>query len=99
MPIALANPEDEEVTIQTTQPRVGGMPTVTTEPSPRPTKEKEVVASIFVEGTNNGELHSRLQKAEEELKKITGYKIKIIKKNGIKLEQLLVKTDPFEVWD
>ena len=65
----------------------------------RDKKKREVVATLFVDRTHNNLLLDKLKKEEELLTEITGYKVKLVEKNGTKLEQLLVKRDPFEGWD
>ena len=39
-------------------------------------------------------LLDRLRETEYEIAGLTGYRIKIVEKNGLKLEHLLVKRDP-----
>ena len=61
-------------------------------------KSPQVVATLFVDRTHNSVIVDRLRREEELLGKITGYKVKLIEKIGVKLEHMLVKRDPFEGW-
>ena len=53
-------------------------------------------AVMFVPYTWNSGLAKELRAAEEELFKLTGYKIKIIERSGTTLEELLHKSDPWQ---
>ena len=52
---------------------------------------------LFVPPTPNGELAKQLKEREEELNKNSSERIKIIEKSGIKIEEMLVKKDPFPI--
>ena len=57
--------------------------------------EREPTTVVFVPRTRGGELAKRLKMKEEELGKITSQKVRIVERNGERLEHLLTKTDPF----
>ena len=57
-------------------------------------KRIEVISTLFVDRTQNNVLLDRLRETEYEIAGLTGYRIKIVEKNGLKLEHLLVKRDP-----
>ena len=58
----------------------------------------EVITAVFVARTTDGELLKLMRAAESKLSEMTGYKIKIVEKNGITLGQSLVQRDPFIGW-
>ena len=51
---------------------------------------------LFVDQTPGGELAARLREKENDLAEITGWKAKIVEKGGTSLQQLLVKSNPWE---
>ena len=53
----------------------------------------KTVTVLFVAQTPNGELASRLKKAEAELSELFGNKVKIVEKAGVSLKNILVKTN------
>ena len=57
--------------------------------------EPETVAVMFVEHTGNGELAKRLQKAEDEMSKTTGFRIRITEMAGSQLRRILPNTNPW----
>ena len=50
---------------------------------------------LFVEQTKGGELARRMRQAEEQLSRMTGWKVKIVEKSGKTLKQILVKSNPW----
>ena len=66
----------------------------------KPSKEegkeaKAVKAVMFVAYTPYSELAKRLRKAEEKLQEMTGYKLKIVERAGMKIEDLLHTSNPW----
>ena len=55
----------------------------------------DIKSVMFVSYTAHSELASRLRESEEQLKQMTGYRIKIVEKVGNKLVDLLHKSDPW----
>ena len=55
----------------------------------------DIKSVMFVPYTAHSELASRLRESEEQLKQMTGYRIKIVEKVGNKLVDLLHKSDPW----
>ena len=63
------------------------------------TQEEEklkILSVMFVPYTKGRELARRMRKADEELAKQTGNKIKIVEKTGFKLIDTLHKADPWQ---
>ena len=60
-------------------------------------KQKEIrtTSVLFIEQTPNGELARRFREAEIELAKITGFRIKIVERNGTKVKNILHVTNPW----
>ena len=60
--------------------------------------EKNIKACtvLFVDQTPKGALAAVLRKKENELARITGWKAKVVEKSGTSLQQLLVKSNPWE---
>ena len=54
---------------------------------------------MFVERTPDESLLEALKAKERELSPLVGYHTKIVEKNGLKLEQILVQQDPWKGWD
>ena len=50
---------------------------------------------LFVEQTPNGELASRLREAEEKLSNITGFRVKVVEKNGTPVKTILHVANPW----
>ena len=46
---------------------------------------------IFCPYTNHSDLAKELRKSEEKLQELTGYKLKVVERAGIRLEDLLHK--------
>ena len=59
-------------------------------------KSKEVKTVMFVPYTQGSELAKRLRDAENTLQELTGYKIKIVERTGLKLEEMLHRADPWQ---
>ena len=57
-------------------------------------KSKEVKTVMFVPYTQGSELAKRLRDAEKTLQELTGYKIKMVERTGLKLEEMLHRADP-----
>ena len=55
----------------------------------------EIVTVLFVSQTPNGELARRLQKAESEISKLTGERVKIVERGGTQVKQILHKSNPW----
>ena len=51
---------------------------------------------LFVARTKNGELADLLRKKEEEINKFSKQKVKIIERNGKRIEHILCKSDPWK---
>ena len=62
-------------------------------------EDAKVASVMFVPFTPGGELVKRLKVAEQELAKQTGIKIKMVEKAGIKLVDILHKSDPWQGQD
>ena len=77
--------KDEEVQAETTsrKPR----PDTNTKEE-RPANLIKTITVIFVPQTPNGELASRLRRAELELSEICGYKVKVAEKSGTNLKRI-----------
>ena len=58
-------------------------------------EERDPITVLFVPRTPGGELANQLKKKEEELGKLTTHRIRIVERNGEKLEHILTKPDPF----
>ena len=54
----------------------------------------QTITVLFVAQTPNGELASRLKKAEAELSQLCGNKVKIVEQAGVSLKTILVKANP-----
>jgi hypothetical protein len=54
---------------------------------------------MFVPYTVGSELAKRMRDAEEKWKEITGYKLKIVERAGLQLEDILHKADPWQGQD
>ena len=65
-----------------------------------PKREEEernrVIAVMFVPYTPRGELARRLREVESDIEKQTGNKLKIVERSGMKIVDLLHKSDPWE---
>ena len=59
-------------------------------------KEKKVKAVMFVPYTPGSELAKRMRTAEEMLQDMTGYRLKIVERAGLKLKDALTKADPWQ---
>ena len=59
----------------------------------------DIMAPMFVDRSDGGILIERLREVESEMAGLTGYRIRLVEKNGVKLENLLVKRDPYVGWD
>ena len=58
-------------------------------------ESKTVKSVMFVPYTAHSELAARLRESEERLEVMTGFKLKIVEKVGMKLVDLLHKADPW----
>ena len=56
--------------------------------------QETVKAVMFVPFTVGSELAKRLREAEAKLQEMTGYRLKIVERSGLKLEDLLLRADP-----
>ena len=64
------------------------------------TPEKTVTRAVmFVPFTPNSELAKLLRENEEQLEKITGTKLKIVERTGVKLVDLLTRSNPWQGYD
>jgi hypothetical protein len=61
--------------------------------------EPETIAVVFVEHTVNGELAKRLQKAEDEMARMTGFRIRVTEMAGSQLRRILPNTNPWQGQD
>jgi hypothetical protein len=59
-------------------------------------KQETVKAVMFVPFTVGSELAKRLREAEAKLQEMTGYRLKIVERSGLKLEDLLHRADPWQ---
>ena len=83
----------------TPRPGTGGSKPNGTQTPRNPTGDKlEIMAPMFVDRSDGGILLERLREVEAEMAGLTGYRIKLVEKNGVKLENLLVKRDPYVGW-
>ena len=57
--------------------------------------KSEVKSVIFVPQTKHSELAKKLRECENELVKVTGYKIKIVERCGTSLTRILTKSNPW----
>ena len=62
---------------------------------PRNTADIPVLTVLFIEQTPGGELARRLQKVEERMAAITGYRVRIAETSGSQLRRLLPNTNPW----
>ena len=62
----------------------------------KPPKNAKIKAVLFVPYTPGSELAKRLREAETKLNELTGYKLKVVERAGIKLQDLLHKADPWQ---
>ena len=58
------------------------------------TDGKKIKAVMFVPYTRHSELAAKLRENEEKMEQLTGYRIKIVKKGGTKLVDVLHKSNP-----
>ena len=56
---------------------------------------KDIKSVMFVPYTAHSELATRLRETEEKLKDMTGYRLKIVEKVGVKLVDIFHKSDPW----
>ena len=57
-------------------------------------KRSQVKAVMFVPYTKGSKLAKKLRENEEAMEKVTGYRLKIVERSGIKIENLLTKSNP-----
>ena len=62
---------------------------------PRNSADTPVLTVLFIEQTPGGELARRLQKVEERMAAITGYRVRIAETSGSQLRRLLPNTNPW----
>ena len=55
----------------------------------------EIRSVLFVPRTRRGELAARLRKEEEEISRLTGYKVKIVERSGMKVQGILHNSNPW----
>ena len=58
-------------------------------------KNKPVKAVVFVPHTIGSKLAMNLREKELELEHLTGYRLKVVERAGLRLENILVQTDPW----
>ena len=56
----------------------------------------EIISTMFVERTPGEALLRALQQKENEIAQEWGFRMKLIEKNVLKLENILIKRDPFK---
>ena len=61
--------------------------------------KKQVKAAIFVPYTTGSELAKRIRETEAKKQSMTGYRLKIVERSGLKLEDILHKADPWQGQD
>ena len=88
--------EEKSSTNKTRKPHGRRQPTTQKSPD-NINKQKEIrtTSVLFVEQTPNGELARRFREAEVELAKLTGFRIKIVERNGTKVKNILHVTNPW----
>ena len=59
-------------------------------------EKMEIKSVLFVPRTRNGELAKRLRQEEEQLSRMTGYKVKIVERGGMQVKNILHKSNPWE---
>ena len=59
-------------------------------------KKTQVKTVMFVPFTPGSELAKRLRQAEEKIEDMAGYRLKIVERAGIKLQDALTKADPWQ---
>ena len=52
-------------------------------------KSHKVISAIFIDGTVYGSLLKQMRSQEANLSTLTGYKVKVVEKNGVTLGQAL----------
>ena len=57
--------------------------------------ELKTTTVLFIEHTPNGELARRFREAEVELSRITGFKVKVVERNGASIKSILHKANPW----
>ena len=62
-------------------------------------KKENVKSVMFVPYTRGSKLAKRMREAESTLQDMTGYRLKIVERAGTKLEDVLVKADPWQGQD
>ena len=62
-------------------------------------KKENVKSVMFVPYTRGSKLAKRMREAESTLQDMTGYRLKIVERAGTKLEDVLVKADPWRGQD
>ena len=67
----------------------------TTDKTEKDNADREPTTVLFVPRTKGGKLAQLLKDKERELNKFSTHKIRIVEKNGDKLEDILVRKDPF----
>ena len=55
----------------------------------------KTVSVIFVSQTTKGELARRLQKAEDDIAKVTGSRVRVVERSGIMVRRVLIKSNPW----
>ena len=58
-------------------------------------KEKDFTTVLFVKQTPNGILAKRLQKAENDISRLTGDRVKVVERGGTNIRRMLVKSNPW----
>ena len=58
-------------------------------------KEKDYTTVLFVSQTPKGILAKRLQKAENDISKLTGDRVKVVERGGTSIRRILVKSNPW----
>ena len=66
---------------------------------PKKGQAENVKSVMFVPFTVGSELARRMREAEATLQSMTGYRIKIVERSGLKLEDALCKADPWQGQD
>ena len=65
----------------------------------KPQKPDPFKSVLFVPHTNGSILAKKLREAEEMMENLTGYRLKIVERSGLKLEDILHKSKPWQGQD
>ena len=84
--------EEDEIGEKKRRKKLGGA----TEKKKNVQSSGKVKAVMFTPYTHQSELAKELRQAETKLEELTGYKLKVVERAGMRLEDLIRKSDPWE---